>query len=807
MSIIDFDLVNVPVEYKKINIEDFDSNYYNSTKEFISPNPETGYISEELMPILIRDLDVKNTTVINAGTGQGKSKCIIDIVSEYANKEDYIVVFALPYNNLIEQYFEECKTIIEENKIFSLFHIDKPVNENMIGAVNDELDIVNSSNIDKFKIHILTVYALLENPGEDALFQSNKRKKYFRNLIKYCENHNKKVVLIFDELHDSIHTFKEEYIFNLWKFKKVVHKNYVISATFNEASKEIIKYLSEFTDNTIHIIESKRIVIEEKQGNLHLILHQDNSNIIDNLSLKRLFNRLIHENKKFDVIVYSRSQLKKMQKKPYFGIINRSELNFCYNDIFSPNYIRKYNKSKINIGTNFSTGINITKENHTLIIILPPSTNIKYFNNKGVFTSGYVSILQAIARLRTKGDIYIVMSEPLGIQENSLPFGIAEKNKITELFEKYQTLGTIEYSDINLQKQILNDAYTEYTYNIRKAKKYKTEVNRFGLNTLNYLEKEQFILKKGERYLNSDYFNGDLATYMFYISVTNQLSNCKLKSIDFNPDIYFQSESLIESLRYNYYTLVNSAYKNSLAQTNLMAYSGHQFFSLLNSFINKRRVYIDDALADVGKIKEIRTHYLMNVLTLGEPVNEERIRDYRKLIKSLYFKSCLSQVINLSSTGVTISFENEQLNFYYKHYQNWNELLDIIKDGIVNKKNKNLLHTKVSSLFIQKFNELDMFNQLVKLINDDLIIKLDLFPMYDTYKRFTNSSEAGQFFYELLIELFFKVADKKSQIIINDEKVRFYLIEEPFSQENFRKDFYVNMLFSNSEIIGNDLIN
>ena len=100
-----------------------------------------------------------------------------------------------------------------------------------------------------------------------------------------------------------------------------------------------------------------------------------------------------------------------------------------------------------------------------------------------------------------------------------------------------------------------------------------------------------------------------------------------------------------------------------------------------------------------------------------------------------------------------------------------------------------------------------MFNQLVKLINDDLIIKLDLFPMYDTYKRFTNSSEAGQFFYELLIELFFKVADKKSQIIINDEKVRFYLIEEPFSQENFRKDFYVNMLFSNSEIIGNDLIN
>ncbi|AMA49987.1 DEAD/DEAH box helicase [Flavobacterium covae] len=808
MSAIDFDLVNVPVEYKKINVEDFDSNYYNATKECISPNPETGYISEQLMPILIRDLDIKNTTVINAGTGQGKSKCIIDIVSEYANKEDYIVVFALPYNNLIEQYYYECKNIIDENKIFSLLDINKPKTKTdfVFGAINEE-DFINNSKINQFKIHILTVYALLENPGEDALFQSQRRRDYFKELIRFCEIHNKKIVLIFDELHDSIHTFKEEYIFNLWRFKNVVHKNYAVSATYNESSKEIIKYLSELTDNRIKIIESERIIIPEKQGDLHLILHQDNKDIVENDDLKRLFKRLLYEDKKFDVIVYSKSQLKKMQKKTYFNGINKSILNFCYNDIFNPNFIRKYNKSKINIGTNFSTGINITNENHTLVIILPPRTNIKYFNNKGVFTSGYVSILQAIARLRKTGDIYIVMSEPFGILENSLPSYIENKNRIIEIFQKFQTLGSVEYYDINIQKIDLFNAYKEYTHNIKKAKKNIEEVNRNELNSLNYLRKEQFILKKGEKFLNSIFFNGDLSTYMFYTAITNQLPNCKLKTIDFNPDIYFYSETLVESIRQHYTVLANSAYKNSLAQTNLMAYSGHQFFSIFDSFLNKRKVYLDNILIDSVKIKELKMHYLLNVLTYGEYIYEERVRDYRKLIKPLYFKSCLSQVINLSSTVDTISFENEQLNFYFNHYKNWIELIEIINRGIEIKRRRSVLNTQATSLFIQKFNELDMFNQLIRLINEDTVINLDLFPFYDTFKRYTNSSEASQSFYELLIDLFFKVSKNKSQIIVNDKKVRFHLIEESFSIENFQKEFYVNMLFSNSEIIGNRLIN
>ena len=84
-------------------------------------------------------------------------------------------------------------------------------------------------------------------------------------MISNCKAQNKKVVFIYDEIHDTIHNFRQELIFNLWKWKNVIHKNFVISATFNEASKIVIEYLAELTDRKIQIIESERVRNPEKQ--------------------------------------------------------------------------------------------------------------------------------------------------------------------------------------------------------------------------------------------------------------------------------------------------------------------------------------------------------------------------------------------------------------------------------------------------------------------------------------------------------------------------------------------------------------
>ena len=54
----------------------------------------------------------------------------------------------------------------------------------------------------------------------------------------------------------------------------MIHKIFCLSATFNEGFKEVIKYLSEFTNKEIQILESERKVFPDKQSQLHLIFNE-----------------------------------------------------------------------------------------------------------------------------------------------------------------------------------------------------------------------------------------------------------------------------------------------------------------------------------------------------------------------------------------------------------------------------------------------------------------------------------------------------------------------------------------------------
>lgn len=801
MSTIDFDLVDVPVEFKKITPDDFNNEFYKSTIEFINPDSETGFIYDELMPILKKGIDIQNTVVINAGTGQGKSKCIIDIVSEYVTKDEYIVVFALPFNNLIEQYFNQCRKIIDESQIFNLLSInenDVLNKENELKSVfdvNDDDEFLRTPSPKEYKIHIVTVNALLANAGEDAIFQANKKHKHFEDLIKTCTIKKKKIVLIFDEIHDSIYNFQEDLIFKLWKFKNVIHKNYIISATFNESSKEIIKYLSEFTERKIQIIESNRLILDNKQGNLHLVLHQDDTQIIENPFLKGIFKNFILDNKTFDVVVYAKSQLEKLKKKDYFGLPHNLKLNFCYSDIFKPEIIRKYDPLKTNIGTNFSTGINIEKPNHNLVIILPPRTNIKFFKNKGIFTSGYISLIQSIARLRIKGDIYIVMSEPNGIIEKSLPHGIEKNNKIAKIFDEYKSFQSTEYSNINSQKIELQNLFSGYINQFSDAIKNISTVDREGMNILNYQKKEQFILNKGENYLKNMFFGGDLSTYMFYISITNQLSNCKLKSIYYNSEINFNTETLSEKIKEHYLEYATSPYNENPDVTNLSVLSGNEIFLYINTYLNKRKIYIDSELVDKNEIQSIKLNYLLNVLTLGGFSFDYSMKNQKDYCKALYFKSCLNETILNDYTG-----SNEKMVFYFNHYKKWISLIEIINTCIEKKFEKTLLSKKPNQSFNNKFLELDMFNELKKFIEFDDIVKLNIFPFKDTFSKIKEIEKGINNFYKLLVETFFDVNEQDFQSS-SEKGIRYYIINKSFSKETFIQKYYTNMLFSNTATV------
>ena len=213
------------------------------------------FINEDLQSLI--DLTTKETMVINAQVGNGKSFAIIQTIKRfYESKEnDYLIIVATPFVSLVEQYVKDIET---DGKI----PVEQIFNYGSLGR--SKTPYLNK------KIHVVTANTLLGNPGEDSYKNSDIKRNYLNNLINNCEKRGRKVVFIYDEVHDTISNFKEEFIFNLWKWKNVIHKNFIISATFTEASFVVIEYLAELTDKKINVVEFPRIRIESNQSKLFL---------------------------------------------------------------------------------------------------------------------------------------------------------------------------------------------------------------------------------------------------------------------------------------------------------------------------------------------------------------------------------------------------------------------------------------------------------------------------------------------------------------------------------------------------------
>lgn len=95
MSSLNFELQDLPIEFKQINHYDFDSQYYTVNPKYIVTPNEDGYISNQITELIRESYDEKNTVVINAGVGQGKSYAVIEMVKNYTNFDEYIIILAV----------------------------------------------------------------------------------------------------------------------------------------------------------------------------------------------------------------------------------------------------------------------------------------------------------------------------------------------------------------------------------------------------------------------------------------------------------------------------------------------------------------------------------------------------------------------------------------------------------------------------------------------------------------------------------------------------------------------------------------
>ncbi|HIC8644180.1 TPA: DEAD/DEAH box helicase family protein [Elizabethkingia meningoseptica] len=550
MDLANKDFIDFPIEFKQINPEDFKGaggkGLNVSDKVVVKPD-NNGYIYEALKEKI--DLSEKNTVVVNAPVGYGKTYAVIKTIEEiYTTVANSTIIVAAPFKGLVSQYATEIFNgkVVEEEALYSYL----------------QLKYEDCESFKDKRVHIVTVNTLLQNPGDEGFKSSELKANYLRTIIREAKTKGGKVFFIYDEIHDAVHNFKEELIFNLWKWKDVAHKNIIVSATFSEASKVVIRYLSELTDRKLQIIEAVRKRFPEKQSDLYLHYSEEYRYTVSNGELLKVVDNLISRDKNIDILCYSRTLAKDILKgqegigkilKENYGKMNdctsSRQLQTEYGKEVNAN---SYNDQMCNVGTNFKTGISITKEDHAFVIILPPRAAKGVFTNYyGIFAGGINDVIQAIARQRGKGEIHILLPKPGSFDYESLPTNMKEtqlkafKNQYNKIAPKSMHNKDTKYLELDKQEGLLKSFYTtkrkEVQEEINHIKAISAERESLHLPRLLYPTLDLFKLAKGEQYLANTFgfYGDDLSAYVTYSAITNQFINCNLKAVNTKEALVF----------------------------------------------------------------------------------------------------------------------------------------------------------------------------------------------------------------------------------------------------------------------------
>ncbi|WP_407485162.1 DEAD/DEAH box helicase family protein [Elizabethkingia miricola] len=800
---------NYPIEFKEINPSDF-PNFSVNDKVIIQPDAN-GYINDALQGQI--DLFEKNTVVVNAAVGQGKTYSIIDIVKRYYDEEeDYLIFIASPFVSLVEQYVNK---VIERGIPSSQVY-----DYNWIGATSNRTDPKSCT------VHVLTANALLGNPGEDAFINSPAKREYINSLVQHCRESNKKVVFIYDEIHDAIHNFKEEFIFNLWKWKDCIVKNYIISATYNEASKVVIKYLAELTDNKIQIIESERVIFPEKQSKLYLHYNRTLSYKFDDDTLYMLVNNLIENNKEIDILSFSSKLAKEICANTGSGVgqllfDKYGDINLCTSDLLnnSRQYREepgnRYNPQKCNVGTNFKTGVSIEKNNHAFIIILPPLGAKDSFKNRyGIFTDGINSIIQSLARQRIQGEIHIMLPPPDRFNYDTLPFEDDERkhyfNSFYEKIVNHRSNAIVNYLSLSSQETLINSFYeNELRANIVDEIEFIENNPRSGTLRLKFPTLDLYKLYDGERYLYSkfEFFGKDLSSYVTYCARTNQFVNCRLEGTYSIQPIFFTKGKVqlklqeifnnwCESVKFNFY--YNNY--NDLGQ----------YLEFKREIFNEatKVLYRKDADSPYKEIKpnsEKDFEVQLLAFTAKGYRNNREIRSrfveangYLKdgnYTRGDYFRGNISHSLKLNDE----SFENTELVNAYLQFNRFRErMIENVRHINYRGEDKLYLMPKAFDGFIRE-NETERFGQMLGiLIEKDYIIRNKIFEYARTLNVNGDIGILKESFYTYCLEDFFEVED--ARVYIDGQRQRVKLIKEIALQSpEIVPDFLSPLFYSESE--------
>ena len=722
-----------PIEFKEINPKDFplfEINY----KEIINLDGD-GHINDSLQSKI--DLQEKNSVVINAFVGCGKSYAIIQTIKEYYNTTNYLIIVASPYVSLVEQYVNDIHNdaSIPMESIYNYTDLGRDYNIPYLGK----------------RVQVLTANTLLGNPGEDGFKNSDVKRKYLNDLIRYCEENDTKAIFVYDEIHDAIQNFKEEFIFNLWKWKEVIQKNFIISATFNEASKIVIEYLAELTDKKIQILESERVKIPQKQSKLYLHFSSEHNFTITTFEIEKVVEDLLNRNKKIDILCYSKSLAKSiLQDKKGIGkkLKDRfGELNNCTSELISNQRTEneapknRYKDDKCNIGTNFKTGVSIRKSNHGFIIILPPRSTRLWFRNKyGIFSGGINDIIQALARQRKKGEIHIILPRPDNFDSTSFENSEMNLDQINVFMEAYnkvqyfsQNEEPVKYFPLNMQSFLMSAFYhNELENNVAREIEIINGLDRTDLTRLDFPSYNLFTLNRSEEYIANTFkfFGEDIAAYVTYCAFTNQFMNCELVEMNYKTELFFKENKIQKGLHKMFNKYFGEDYYNSLIiHSNFnMIYSNFRKVIFENFNLRYQKTNSDkwaiinpynNRNFEVQLIRFIALKFFANSFN-HSVTNYQRFKDL-DYSRSNYFLDSISiaYTINLEEINYSEETKNKIKIFHIlKHFR------DKLIENIMAYNSNNLSFRYLKNKPTNIFNENDnlLFNELMSLIRHDELL-------------------------------------------------------------------------------------
>lgn len=766
---------NFPIEFKQINTEDFPE-FEVSEKIIISPDLR-GFINDVLQEKI--NLEDKNTVVINAAVGQGKSTAIIKTLKRYYDDPRYMIIVASPFVSLVEQYCSDIhsKAEIPEEQIYNYGDLGRDT----------------SINYKARRVQIVTVNTLLGNPGEEGFKNSDIKRKYLNDLIGHCESNGIRVVFIYDEIHDAIQNFQEEFIFSLWKWRNVIHKNFILSATYNEASKVVIEYLAELTDKKIQIIESERVILPKKQSKLCLHFSPAHNFTESNPELEKVIKDLLNLNKKIDILCYSKALAKGIiRDKVGIGKLLKDrfgEINDCTSELISnqraQNEVPKnrYDNEKCNIGTNFKTGVSIEKANHAFVIIMPPRATRLWFRNKyGIFSGGINSVIQALARQRKKGEIHIIMPQPDRFDYESLSFANFSETQINsfeQLYEKVKYYSEDE-TMVKYFPLITQDFLTLYFYkdnllsNVYDEIRHIDVLERETLSSLKFPEYKTFKLRRGEEYLANTFkfFGEDIAAYLTYCAFTNQFANCRLGNVTFKTALFFEEGKIQEKLEFYFNTYFGDLYYNSVLDTS----NFNKFYQdIRNKFFGSFNLKIKNSLTSKWvTIKPYHKNFENQLLRfcgiLYYQTNyyysedfKNRLRDV-EYTRSTYFLDCIA----IAKTIVLeeVDYLERDIN-RIKAYQNMGLFRERLLENIGHFSRGTIEYDFFPVKPFQGFileGETRLFEETITfLIESDDLIKNDVFNFRRNFIGSNNRPKPLQkrieSFYKILLEDFFNFSD------------------------------------------------